>query len=78
MASGQWPTIADLTTRSTSWGKQANISEMLSQSVVVAEDMPMQEASEIGGHEFVLLSSIPAGSWRQYNMVVQYSKSTTG
>lgn len=59
-------------------GKQAYIAEMLSQSVVVAEDMPVQEASEIGGHEFVFRTSIPAGAWRQYNMGVPYSKSTTG
>lgn len=78
MATGQWPTIADLTSRTTSWGKQAYIAEMLSQSVVVAEDMPVMEASEIGGHEFVFRTSIPAGAWRQYNMGVPYSKSTTG
>ena len=50
---------------------------MLSQSIVTYEDMPMKEASEIGGHEFVFRTSIPAGSWRQYNMGVPYSKSTT-
>lgn len=59
-------------------GKQAYIAEMLSQSVVVAEDMPVMEASEIGGHEFVFRTSIPAGAWRQYNMGIPYSKSTTG
>ena len=59
-------------------GKQAYIAEMLSQAICVAEDMPVQEASEIGGHEFVFRTSIPAGAWRQYNMGVPYSKSTTG
>ena len=78
MATGQWPTIADLTSRMTGAGKQAYIAEMLSQSVVVAEDMPVMEASEIGGHEFVFRTSIPAGAWRQYNMGIPYSKSTTG
>ena len=77
MATGQWPTIYDLTSRMTGAGKQAYIAEMLSQSVVVYEDMPMVEANEIGGHEFVFRTSIPAGAWRQYNMGVPYSKSTT-
>ena len=77
MATGQWPTIADLTSRTTSWGKQAYIAEMLSQAICVAEDLPVLEANEIGGHEFVFRTSIPAGSWRQYNMGVPYSKSTT-
>ena len=76
MATGQWPSLADLTSRMT-WGKQAYIAEMLSQAVCVAEDMPVLEANEIGGHEFVFRTSIPAGSWRQYNMGVPYSKSTT-
>ena len=58
-------------------GKQAYIAEMLSQAVCVAEDMPVLEANEIGGHEFVFRTSIPAGSWRQYNMGIPYSKSTT-
>jgi len=77
MATGSWPTLADLTSRMDGAGKQAYIAEMLSQSIVTAEDMPMVEANEIGGHEFVFRTSIPAGSWRQYNMGVPYSKSTT-
>ena len=59
-------------------GKQAYIAEMLSQAIVVAEDMPVQEASEIGGHEFVFRTSIPGGTFRQYNQGIPYSKSTTG
>ncbi len=77
MATGSWPTLADLTSRMDGAGKQAYIAEMLSQSIVTAEDMPMVEANEVGGHEFVFRTSIPAGSWRQYNMGVPYSKSTT-
>lgn len=77
MATGQWPTLADLTSRMDGAGKQTYIAEMLSQCIQVLEDLPMIEANEIGGHEFVFRTSIPAGSWRQYNMGVPYSKSTT-
>lgn len=78
MSTGAWPTLSDLTSRIDGAGKQAYIAEMLSQSIVLFDDMPMKEASEIGGHEFVFRTSIPAGAWRQYNMGVGYSKSTTG
>lgn len=57
--------------------KQAYIAEMLSQAICTAEDMPYIEASEMGGHEFVFRTSIPAGAWRSYNMGVGYQKSTT-
>lgn len=77
MATGAWPTLADLTSRMNGAQKQTYISEMLSQAVSLYEDMPMVEANEIGGHEFVYRTSIPAGSWRQYNQGVPYSKSTT-
>jgi hypothetical protein len=77
MATGQWPTIVDLTSRIAPDGKQAYIAEMLSQSIETLEDVPMKEANEIGGHEFVFRTSIPAGAWRQYNQGIPYSKSTT-
>lgn len=77
MATGQWPTLADLTSRVDAGGKMPLIAEMLSQSIAISEDMPYKEASEIGGHEFVFRTSIPAGSWRQINAGVPYSKSTT-
>lgn len=77
MATGQWPTISDLTSRMDGAGKQHIIAEMLSQSIALPEDMPFIESSEMGGHEFVFRTSIPAGSWRQVNMGVPYSKSTT-
>jgi len=78
MSTGSFLTLSDLTSRTDSMGKQAYIAEMLSQSIVVTDDLPLIECSEIGGHEFVVRTSIPAGSWRQYNMGVGYSKSTTG
>ncbi|MBB3453900.1 hypothetical protein FHT86_002156 [Rhizobium sp. BK313] len=77
MATGAWPTLADLTTRINGAQKQVYISEQLSQSNDVWDDLPMIEANEIGGHEFVFRTSIPAGAWRQYNMGVPYAKSTT-
>lgn len=77
MATGQWPTIVDLTSRIAPDGKQAYIAEMLSQSIETLEDIPMKEANEVGGHEFVFRTSIPAGAWRQYNQGVPYAKSTT-
>jgi len=78
MATGQWSTLADLTSRMDGAGKQAYIAEMLSQSVVMFDDMPMKEGSEIGGHSFVFRTSIPTGAWRSYNMGTPYGKSTTG
>jgi hypothetical protein len=78
MATGQWPTLADLTSRSDSMGKQHIIAEMLSQSVVLHKDTPYRESSEMGGHEFSFRESIPAGAWRQINMGIPYAKSTTG
>lgn len=76
MATGQWPTILDLVNRQV-MGKQVPIAEMLSQANEIYDDMPFREGNEIGGHEFVFRSSIPAGTWRQYNQGVPYAKSTT-
>ncbi|HXT79049.1 MAG TPA: hypothetical protein VN702_05755 [Acetobacteraceae bacterium] len=76
MATGQWPSLLDLASR-TVMGKQAYIAEMLSQSIALYDDLPMVESNEVGGHEFVFRTSIPAGAWRQYNQGVPYSKSTT-
>ena len=77
MATGSWPTLIDLTSRTSSTGKQAYIAEYLSQANEFMDDLPWVESSERGGHEFVFRTSIPAGAWRQYNLGVPYSKSTT-
>lgn len=77
MATGSWLTLVDLTTRTDPQGKQAYIAEMLSQANELFDDLPWIEGNEIGGHEFVFRTSIPAGAWRQYNMGVPYAKSTT-
>ena len=76
MATGSWPTMLDLASRSV-YDKQVVIAEMLSQSIALYDDLPMQESNEMGGHEFVFRTSIPAGAWRQINQGVPYSKSTT-
>jgi len=77
MATGSWPTLADVTSRMTDAGEQHVIAEMLSQSVVLHEDAPYVEASEMTGHHFAYRTSIPAGAWRQMNQGTPYSKSTT-
>ncbi len=74
---GQWPTLLDISSRLDPEGKIPVIAEMLSQSNDYADDLPWVEANEATGHEFVFRTSIPAGAWRQYNMGVPYSKSTT-
>jgi hypothetical protein len=69
--------LIDLSTRLDPEGKIPIIAEMLSQSNDFYDDLPWVEANEATGHEFVFRTSIPAGAWRQYNMGVPYSKSTT-
>lgn len=77
MATGAWPTIIDVASRTDREGKIPVIAEMLSQSNDYNDDCPYIEANEGTGHEFVFRTSIPAGAWRQYNIGVPYSKSTT-
>lgn len=77
MATGQWPSLFDLSSRLDPEGKIPLIAEMLSQSNDYAADLPWVEANEATGHEFVFRTSIPAGAWRSYNMGVPYAKSTT-
>lgn len=78
MATGSWPTIADVASRMDPSGDMHVIAEMLSQSIALTKDLYMVESSEMFGHEFSFRTSIPAGSWRQINQGVPYSKSTTG
>lgn len=77
MATGSWSTLLDVALRTDPEGNIPTIAEMLSQSNDYADDLPYVEANEKTGHEFVFRTSIPAGSWRQYNQGVPYSKSTT-
>lgn len=78
MPTGQFLTLADVASRTGTNGEQLYIAEMLSQSVVVLDDMPMQMAREYWRHEAGYRGSLPAGAWRQTNQGVGYSKSTTG
>lgn len=78
MATGQWPTLADVTSRLGGDSKPLYIAEMLSQAIELTADMPFKEANEIGGHEFSFRTSIPTGYFRQINQGVPYGKSTTG
>lgn len=77
MATGSWPTIIDVASRLDPDGKIPVIAEMLSQSNDFYDDIPWVKANGRTTHEFVFRTSIPAGSWRSYNMGVPYSKSTT-
>lgn len=77
MATGQWLNLVDLTSRTDPMGRQGFIAEMLSQANDFYDDCPWIEGNEIGGHEFIFRTSIPAGAWRQYNQGVPYAKSTT-
>lgn len=77
MATGSWPTLYDVASRTDSKGNIPYVAEMLSQENNIYQDMPMIEANERTGHMFVWRDSIPAGSWRQYNQGTPQSKSTT-
>src|ERR1700721_421257 len=77
MATGQWPPLVDVATRTDPEGNVPEISEMLSQCNDYTDDAPYIEANEKTGHEFVFRTSIPTGSWRSYNQGNPYFKSTT-
>lgn len=77
MATGSWPTLLDVANRSMPDGNIPLMAEMLSQCNELLEDAPYVEANEMGGHVFTYRTSIPAGTWRQYNQGVPYSKSTS-
>jgi hypothetical protein len=78
MATGSWPTLADVASRTDPSGDMHVIAEMLSQSIALTKDLYVMESSEMFGHEFAFRSSIPGGYWRSINSGVPYSKSTTG
>jgi len=77
METGSWPTLIDVSSRLDPEGKIPVIAEMLSQCNDFYDDVPWVKANGRTKHEFVFRTSIPAGSWRGYNMGVPYSKSTT-
>ena len=77
MATGSWPTIVDVASRTDPEGDIPEIAEMMAQCNDYTDDAPYMEANEKTGHEFVFRTSIPAGAWRSYNQGTPYSKSTT-
>lgn len=77
MATGSFPTIVDVASRSDASGAMPRVAEMLSQYNSIMEDLPLVKANERTRHMFVFRTSIPAGSWRNYNVGVPSSKSTT-
>lgn len=77
MATGSWPTIIDVASRTDAQGNMQVIAEMMSQHNDYAGDMPYREANEMAGHNFVFRTSIPTGAWRSYNQGTPYGKSTT-
>ena len=74
---GAWPTQADVASRLDPEGNIPVIAEMMSQSNDYAGDVPWIEANGFDTHQFTFRTSIPAGSWRNYNMGVPSGKSTT-
>lgn len=78
MTTGSFINLMDAASRLGSDGEQLYIAEMMSQSIVVFDDMPMRAASEFWGHDFSFRTSIPSGAWRQANQGVGFMKSTTG
>src|ERR1700690_3598159 len=54
MATGSWPTLADVASRVDASGDMHIIAEMLSQAIALTKDLYMVESSEMFGHEFGL------------------------
>ena len=61
MATGAWPTLSDVASRTDPSGDMHVIAEMLSQSIALTKDLYVMESSEMFGHEFAFRSSIPGG-----------------
>lgn len=77
MATGQWPTIVDVASRTSTGGDIMEVAEMLSQCNDYTDDAPFMEANERTGHEFSYRTSIVSPAWRSYNQGTPYGKSTT-
>lgn len=77
MATGQWPTLIDMASRTSTGGEIMEVAEMLSQCNDYTDDAPFMEANERTGHEFSYRTSIVSPAWRSYNQGTPYGKSTT-
>jgi len=70
-------TLADWGKRKDPDGKIAVITELLSQTNVILQDMPFVEGNLPTGHRTTVRSGLPQATWRLLNYGVQPSKSTT-
>ena len=77
MATGSWPTLIDLASRTDPEGKIGLFAEMLSQCNEIYQDVPFVQSNESTGYEFIFRTSIPTGSWRSYYQGTPFGKSTT-
>jgi hypothetical protein len=69
--------MVDVANRLDPEGNIPTIAELLSQSNELTDDLPLVEANERTGHEFIFRTSIPTGSWVSYYQGTPYGKSTT-
>lgn len=70
-------TLADWGKRKDPDGKIAVITELLSQTNPILQDMPFVEGNLPTGHRTTVRSGLPQATWRLLNYGVQPSKSTT-
>ncbi|OVZ82194.1 major capsid protein [Yersinia kristensenii] len=70
-------TLADWGKRVDPNGKIDKITELLSQTNTVLQDMPFVEGNLPTGHRTTVRSGLPSATWRLLNYGVQPSKSTT-
>lgn len=70
-------TLADWGKRVDPQGKIDKITELLSQTNAVLQDMPFVEGNLPTGHRTTVRSGLPSATWRLLNYGVQPSKSTT-
>lgn len=70
-------TLADWGKRVDPQGKIDKITELLSQTNAVLQDMPFVEGNLPTGHRTTVRSGLPSSTWRLLNYGVQPSKSTT-
>lgn len=74
---GAFLSLADLGRRMDPGGGIADITEILSQSNEMYDDMVWSEGNLPTGHRMTLRTSLPSGTWRFLNQGVQVGKSTT-
>ncbi|KKY89824.1 phage protein [Enterobacter cloacae] len=70
-------TLADWGKRIDPDGKVAKITELLSQTNPILDDMPFMESNSPTGHRTTIRTGLPDAYWRMINSGVQKGKSTT-